>query len=138
MEKMTRRDYFEAIKAMADAAVNGGCYDADAAQEIVAFADTELVRLATRAEKEKVKRAEKKAENDELLQHVFNVLTDEFQTGEQVVAALAAAGIETTKAKAVNRLGKLVAEGGVERGDVTIETADGKRKAKAYRLVEAE
>lgn len=138
MEKMTRRDYFEAIKVMADAAVNGGCYDADAAQEIVAFADTELARLAARAEKEKVKRAEKKAENDELLQHVFNVLTEEFQTGEQVVAALAAAGIETTKAKAVNRLGKLVTEGSVERADVSVETSEGKRKVKAYRLVEAE
>ena len=123
-KKVTKRDYYEMLKEIVfNANVEG-------ATELVEFIDKQVSLIDSKAEKAKVRNAEKKANGDELREVVQNVLTDEFQTIDAIVAQIE--GEEVTKAKVTARLTALVNNGIAEKTDVKDDEG---RKLKAYKLV---
>lgn len=97
-------------------------------EDVIAYCDKKMAQAAAKAEKAKEKRAEKAAANDELIAKVEAALTDEFQTGQEITDAIDFP--EITKAKVVNRLGKLVESGVAIKEQVKTEGG----KAMAYKL----
>lgn len=119
-KKMTKRDYFEAIKEIV--AEN---------TELIEFCDKQIEQLDKKAEKAKARAAERKVEGDELRDTIENLLTEEYQIIDDVLAQLD--NEEITKAKVVARLTQLVKNGLAEKAEV--KTEDGK-KVMAYKLAE--
>ena len=134
MEKITKREMFEAIKETFE---TGSCkFDA---ATVMAFCDKEIASLDAKAAKAKERAAAKKAEADVLMDQVRDVLTDEFQTIADIAAAVAEVNADATVSKVTYRLTKLVEAGDAEKTDVTVPGVDGAkaRKVKAFRIVEA-
>ena len=101
--EFTKKNYFEAIKAAALAGADFGEIPAD---KIVEFAENSIAQLDAKAEKAKAKAADKKAEGDALRAAVQDVLTDEYQTIDQIVLALD--DPDVTNSKVVARLSQLI------------------------------
>ena len=134
MEKITKREMFEAIKETFE---TGSCkFDA---ATVMAFCDKEIASLDAKAAKAKERAAAKKAEADVLMDQVRDTLTDEFQTIADIAAAVAEVNADATVSKVTYRLTKLVEAGDAEKTDVTVPGVDGAkaRKVKAFRIVEA-
>lgn len=123
-EKMTKAMWFEEIKAVVEAS------DYEKKDEAAEFIDKQLELIASKAEKARERAAKTKAEGDELREAVRAVLTDEFQTIDDIVAQVAEEGV--TKAKVTARLTQLVKAEMAEKDQVK---ADDGRKVMAYRLV---
>ena len=123
-KKVTKRDYYEMLKEIV---LN---VNVEGATELVEFIDKQVSLIDSKAEKAKVRNAEKKANGDELREVVQNVLTDEFQTIDAIVSQIE--GEEITKAKITARLTSLVKNGIAEKTDVKDDEG---RKLKAYKLV---
>ena len=123
-KKITKRDYYEILQGLV--AENAG----DNKDLLLEFLDKQITLIDAKAEKAKVRNAEKKAAGDELRAVVQSVLTDELQTIDEIVAQIE--GEELTKAKITARLSSLCREGIAEKLDT--KTEDG-RKLKAYRLM---
>ena len=117
-DKKNRRDYFEEIKAI----VAGN-------EDLVAFVDAEIAKIDNRAAKEKEKRAEKRAQGDELTAAVESFIVDNDGpiTAQEIADGLE--GEDITKAKVIYRATQLVKAGKIFK--VTVKTEDG-RKAVAY------
>lgn len=124
VEKMTKAMWFEEIKAVVEAS------DYERKDEAVEFIDKQLELIASKAEKARERAAKTKAEGDELREAVRAVLTDEFQTIDDIVAQVAEEGV--TKAKVTARLTQLVKAEMAEKDQIK---ADDGRKVMAYRLV---
>ena len=105
--KKTQKEYFEEIKV----ALEG----AGAEQEYIDFIDAELAKLADRAEKAKAKRAEKKAEGDDLKDAVLAEINavEGAITAQEIADKLIEDYPEVTKAKVVYRANQLVKDGDV-------------------------
>lgn len=134
MEKITKREMFEAIKETFE---TGSCkFDA---ATVMAFCDKEIASLDAKAAKAKERAAAKKAEADVLMDQVRDALTGEFQTIADIAAAVAEVNADATVSKVTYRLTKLVEAGDAEKTDVTVPGVDGAkaRKVKAFRAVEA-
>ena len=134
MEKITKREMFEAIKETFE---TGKCkFDA---ATVAAFCDKEIASLDSKAAKAKERAAAKKAEADVLMDQVRDALTGEFQTIADIAAAVAEVNADATVSKVTYRLTKLVEAGDAEKTDVTVPGVDGAkaRKVKAFRAVEA-
>ena len=134
MEKITKREMFEAIKETFE---TGTCkFDA---ATVMAFCDKEIASLDSKAAKAKERAAAKKAEADVLMDQVRDALTGEFQTIADIAAAVAEVNADATVSKVTYRLTKLVEVGDAEKTDVTVPGVDGAkaRKVKAFRAVEA-
>ena len=134
MEKITKREMFEAIKETFE---TGTCkFDA---ATVMAFCDKEIASLDSKAAKAKERAAAKKAEADLLMDQVRDALTGEFQTIADIAAAVAEVNADATVSKVTYRLTKLVEAGDAEKTDVTVPGVDGAkaRKVKAFRAVEA-
>lgn len=117
--KMTKKEKFElAAELLADNA------------ELVAFFKDEIAKLDAKAEKAKVRAAEKKAQGDELYANVVAVLTNEPQTREAVFAQLE--GEDLSVAKVGARLSQAVKNGVAVKETVKCE---GKSKV-VYSLAE--
>ena len=99
---------------------------------VIEFCDKEIAALDSKTAKAKERAAAKKAEGDALRDVVLQVLTDEFQTIDEVTAQIE--GEDVTKGRITNRLSALVKEGLAERGQVTVGDAGAKRKISAYKL----
>lgn len=123
-EKMTKAMWFEEIKAVVEAS------DYERKDEAVEFIDKQLELIASKAEKARERAAKTKAEGDELREAVRAVLTDEFQTIDDIVAQVVEEGV--TKAKVTARLTQLVKAEMAEKDQIK---ADDGRKVMAYRLV---
>ena len=134
MEKITKREMYEVIKAF----VTDGVCEIDTT-DIIAFCDKEIAALDTKAAKAKERAAAKKAEADVLMDQVRDALTGEFQTIADIAAAVAEVNADATVSKVTYRLTKLVESGDAEKTDVTVPGVDGAkaRKVKAFRIVEA-
>lgn len=133
MEKITKREMFEAIKETFE---TGSCkFDA---ATVMAFCDKEIASLDAKAAKAKERAAAKKAEADVLMGQVEGVLTGEFQTIADIAAAVAEVNADATVSKVTYRLTKLVEAGAAEKTDVSVPGVDGgkARKVKAFRAVE--
>ena len=119
--KMTKTMWFEEIKAIVEAS------DAEAKDEMTAFIDAQIELLTKKAAKAKERAAARKVEGDELREVVAAVLTDEFQTIDEIVAKID--GEDVTKAKVTARLTQLVkAEMAVKE-----QVKAGDRKVMAYK-----
>ena len=133
MEKITKREMFEAIKA---AFTTGECELT--AETVTAFCDKEIAALDAKAAKAKERAAAKKAEADVLYDQVKDALNaDEFQTIADISAVVAEVNADATVSKTTYRLTKLVEAGLAEKTQVSIPAVDGgkARKVQAYRLV---
>lgn len=136
MEKITKREMFEAIKA---AFTTGECELT--AETVTAFCDKEIAALDAKAAKAKERAAAKKAEADVLMGQVADALdADEFKTIADIAAAVAEVNADATVSKVTYRLTKLVESGVAEKTQVTIPATDGAkaRKVQAYRAVIAD
>ena len=135
MEKITKREMFEAIKATFE---TGDCKFEPAV--VMAFCDKEIASLDVKAAKAKERAAAKKAEADELMVQVREALTDEFQTIADIAAAVAEVNADATVSKVTYRLTKLVEAGDAEKTDVAIPASEGSkaRKVKAFRAIIAD
>lgn len=134
MEKITKREMFEAIKETFE---TGACkYDA---ATVMAFCDKEIAALDSKAAKAKERAAAKKAEADVLMGQVRDALTGEFQTIADIAAAVAEVNADATVSRVTYRLTKLVENGEAEKTDVSVPGVDGgkNRKVKAFRALEA-
>ena len=123
-KKMTKKDIYAGIKATLEKN-----FDAAEVAEYVEFIDKEIAAIDARAEKEKARRAEKKAEGDDLREAVKEAIGAEPITGEAIAEALIEEYPDVTKAKVTYRAGQLVKAGEVYK--VQIKTEDG-RKVVAY------
>lgn len=86
--------------------------------DIVNYAEHTLNQLSAKAEKAKETAAKKKAEKEDLLkQAIMDVLTEEFQTREDILAELDA-DEDITVSKVGARLNILVKEGGAVKEEV--------------------
>ena len=135
MEKITKREMFEAIKETFE---TGTCkFDADT---VTAFCDKEIASLDAKATKAKERAAAKKAEADILMGQVEDALTSEFQTIADIATAVAAVNPDSTVSKVTYRLTKLVEAGVAEKTQTTIPATEGTkaRKVQAYKLVSAD
>jgi hypothetical protein len=131
MEKITKREMFEAIK---ETFATGSCkYDADV---VIAFCDKEVAALDAKAAKAKERAAAKKAEADVLMGQVENALTDEFAVIADIAATVSAENPDATVSKVTYRLTKLVEAGVAEKTQITIPASEGTkaRKVNAYKL----
>lgn len=103
--------------------------------ELIDFIDAEVATLEKRKASAKARADKKKEESDALTEVIFNVMTEELQSVDQVVTAVAEAGFaEVTRAKVTARVKKLVDAGQVEKG--VLKGVDGGRKV-AYKLAGA-
>lgn len=131
MTKITKREMFEAIKAVMET----GESTVDPA-DIVAFCDKEIETLANRAAKAKERAAAKKAEADVLYDTVRDALTDEYQTIADIAAVVVETDPDASTSKITYRLTKLVEANEAEKTQMTVPTADGKkRKVNGYRAI---
>lgn len=123
MEKMTKREKFEAVIAIATEAGR---------EDLVEFAQAEIAALAAKAEKAKARRAEKAAEADPIYDAVEAVLGAEPMTIPAIVEAIAIE--DATPNKVTARLTKLVKAGVAVKSEVKIPATEGAkaRKVSAY------
>ena len=92
MEKITKREMFEAIKA---AFTTGECELT--AETVTAFCDKEIAALDTKAAKAKERAAAKKAEADVLMGQVADALdAEEFKTIADIAAVVAEVNADAT------------------------------------------
>lgn len=134
MEKITKREMFEALVAYANACemdveIND---TAVTSADFVAFATKEIEQLDKKAVKAKERAAAKRAEGDTLLGEVLAVLTGEFQTAAEVAAQIE--DEEATVAKVSYRLNALVKDGKAVKEDVKVDRDGKKATLKGYKL----
>jgi hypothetical protein len=128
--KITKRERYESIKALCD--MVGDPEGIDVAG-IVAFCDKEIETLDARAEKAKERAAIKRAEGDELLEIVYNALTDDFETRDVITERIGDENISV--AKVTYRLTSLVKAGRAVKDETNVTGADGKnRRVSVYKL----
>ena len=124
--KITKKDFFAAIRTMVEGVETVGDIPAD---KVLEFIDTHVAQIDAKAAKAKERAGEKKAEGDEISKRILEVLTDDFQTGE-CITQLVSDIPEITKSKVVARLSNLVKQGKVEKEQIKTED---RRKVMAYR-----
>lgn len=123
-KKLTKKDFYAMLTEIVEAT------EVEMKEDLLAFIDKEVSLIDAKAEKAKARAAEKKAEGDALRDAVQAVLTEEYQTINDIASQVE--GEEITKAKITARLTSLVKNGLAEKADV--KTEDGKT-VKAYKLV---
>ena len=123
-KKLTKKDFYAMLTEIV------GATKVEMKEDLLAFIDKEVSLIDAKAEKAKARAAEKKAEGDALRDAVQAVLTEEYQTINDIASQVE--GEEITKAKITARLTSLVKNGLAEKADV--KTEDGKT-VKAYKLV---
>lgn len=138
MEKITKREMFEAIKGLAESgALHMVDFNENITDEAVAeFCANEIDLLDKKAAKAKERKAIKKAEGDELTNIVRDAMsTEEFETREDIFKKLEV-DEDVTIAKVGYRLTTLVNNGEAEKTEITLpaEVEGGKkRKVMGYR-----
>lgn len=123
-KKLTKKDFYAMLTEIV------GATEVEMKEDLLTFIDKEVSLIDAKAEKAKARAAEKKAEGDALRDAVQSVLTEEYQTINDIASQVE--GEEITKAKITARLTSLVKNGLAEKADV--KTEDGKT-VKAYKLV---
>lgn len=101
MEKtVTKR---EILKGLITLAETGEC--TLAAEDIKTFAEKEIASMDKRAAADKKRREAKAAESDEIIEAVYEALTDEPMSAEEILDKL---GLDMPKSKLIPKLTKLV------------------------------
>lgn len=134
--KITKKSNLNSLIALISAAQIAGVagdFDFNALND---YCVNEINLLDKKAAKAKATAAAKKSEKDELCVAVEAVLTEEFQTRNDIAAQIE--GEDISVAKVGYRLTKLVEMGVAEKSEVSVPGAEGKaRKVVAYRLATA-
>ena len=128
-KKLTKKDYYAALRAMMEGIEMVGGIPAD---EVLAFIDKTVEQIDAKAAKAKEKAAEKKTEGDELRAAVEAILTDELQTIDAIAAQVESEDV--TKSKVTARLTQLVKADIARKEQVKDESG---RKVMAYALKDA-
>lgn len=131
-DRIIKRDFYEAIiKAMETGETN------IEPAKIIEFCENEIALLDKKADKAKERAAAKKAEVDELMEKVYAVLSDtEFMTRNAVMDALGDMPEDVSIAKVGARLTKMVNNQTVEKSELTVANAEGKKsKVMGYRKI---
>ena len=136
MEKMTKRNVYEALINYATSGVMS--YDGNevTAEALAAFAENEIALLDKKAVKAKERAATKRAEGDELTAAVRAAMsTEEFEPIADIAARIE--GEDVTVAKVQYRLTQLVKTGEAEKEQITVPGGEGQkaRKIMAYRIL---
>jgi len=114
---VTKKDYFVALRALVEGVDKVGDYPSKC---VVNFIDRQIAQIEYKAEKAKEKAAEKKTVGDELRKAVYEVLTNEFQTADEITSQIE--GFEDlTKSKVVARLTQLVKAGTVAKESIKVD-----------------
>lgn len=127
-KKATKRDYFNALRVMVENSDAVGEFTAD---EVLEFIDKQVAQIDAKAVKAKEQAAKKKAAGDELKANVLAQVTDEWQTADDIVAAIN--DEEVTRAKVIARLTQLEKDGSIVKSPA--KTEDGKKRM-VYKLPE--
>ena len=137
MEKITKREMFEAIKGLAE---SGALHMADFNEAIsdsavAEFCENEIALLDKKAAKAKERAATKKAEADELMEVVAEALSEDFEPIAEIAGRIQ--GDDVTVAKVQYRLRKLAEAGRAEKSEITIPGGEGvkARKVVGYRAL---
>jgi len=93
------------------------------AEDLRNYIDTTLDQLNAKNEKAKERAAKKRAEGDELLAVVEGLLTDEYQTGDEIASQIADADV--TRPKVTARLTKLIRANKAHKAEA--KTEEGKK-----------
>ena len=136
MEKMTKRNVYEALINYATTGVMS--YDGNeiTAEALAAFAENEIALLDKKAVKAKERAAQKRAEGDELTDAVRAAMsTENFEPIADIAARIE--GEDVTVAKVTYRLTQLVKNGEAEKQELTISGGEGQksRKVQGYKLI---
>ena len=129
MKKITKRERFEAVKALAVASVSAGIEGVDV-DGLVEFCDKEIEALDRKAAKAKETAAKKRAEGDELTERVFAAVGSDPLTIDDIVEILD--DEEASKGKVQYRLSQLHRAGRVDKVQVAV---GGGENGKARKLV---
>lgn len=131
MAKVTKTDIIVAINALVDdenLVVEVGDVEVTGS-DIKAYCSDTLLQLTKKAEKARERAAEKKAEGDELREQIYGLLTEGYQSADEITAQINDEDI--SKSKVVARLTQLVkAEMAVKEQQKT----EGGRKVMMYKL----
>lgn len=125
--KTTKKDILNAIATVITEDFNVQVGDVTVtAEDVTAYIEKTIAQLDAKNEKAKERAAEKKVEGDELRAKIEAVLTDEFQTGNQITTAIG--DEEVTKAMVSARLAQLVKAGKAHKTQIKVDN----RKIVAY------
>ena len=97
---VTKREILEGLITLAE---TGEC--TLAAEDIKTFAEKEIASMDKRAAADKKRREAKAAESDEITEAVYEILTDEPMSAEEILEKL---GMDMPKSKLIPKLTKLV------------------------------
>ena len=141
--KITKKMYFEALIAMADAGTLDAITDvnADITSDMVKdFAANEIELLDKKASKAKERATTKAAATDALTETVKHCLSTAFRTINEITEDVIAIDAEATTSKVTYRLSKLVEAGVVEKKELVVPATEGAkaRKLQAYALADVE
>ena len=140
MKKITKRENYETLLALLPEMLNAGMIDSAEDAQLAEFLNKELENLDKRSANAKKYASKKKAEADELMEAVNEVLhtTDAPKTIPEIVAIVNEKyeGIEATPQKLTYRLNKLVEDGVATKETVSIKV-EGRpaRRVNAYSAV---
>lgn len=93
----------EVLKGLITLAETGEC--TLAAEDIKTFAEKEIASMDKRAAADKKRREAKAAESDEIIEAVYEALTDEPMSAEEILDKL---GLDMPKSKLIPKLTKLI------------------------------
>ena len=122
VKKITKVEYFGMIKDLVLQA------KVDNEDELVEFIDHQVELIAAKAEKAKERAAKQKSDGDALREIVQEILTNELQVIDDIVAQVE--GEDVSKAKITARLTQLVKAGIADKEQVKVDS----RKVMAYKL----
>lgn len=122
MEKISKRDILNGLITLA---TTGTCELTNT--DIQMYAEKELAAMDKRAEADKKRREAKAAENDEITEAVFAVMTDEPMSAEEILERL---DIDLPKTKLIPKLTKLVGAERVVKSKKRYKNEDGKSAEK--------
>lgn len=123
MEKtVTKREVLEGLITLAE---TGEC--TLAAEDIKTFAEKEIASMDKRAAADKKRREAKAAESDEITEAVYEALTDEPMSAEEILDKL---GLDMPKSKLIPKLTKLVTAERVVKSKKRYKNDEGKSSEK--------
>lgn len=129
-KKITKKQVFGVIIEDLEARAVEKIGDVDVAA-ILDVLKSQIAQIDAKAEKAKERAKEKKSEGDEFRAHIAGLLTDEFQTAEDILAQVDMEQFaEATKAKITARLSQLVNAEVAEKEQVKV----GDRRLMGYKL----
>lgn len=127
-KKVTKKEWYAEIRKVVEAA------DVENKDGVLEFIDNQVKLLEAKAAKAQENAAKKKADGDNLREAVYNVLTTELQTIDQITEQVVIEGEDITRNKVTARLTQLVKANMAVKD--TVKTDDG-RKVTAYKVAES-